>query len=95
MEFNEFSAEGDTNLTILNENYLISTKIDEFSAEGGTRPQLELAITRRFEVEIDRPGGRWKAESQGFPTATIRASEDISCLSYEHFEIVPPPADIH
>ena len=68
-------------------------KFDEFSAEGGTkRPQFELAITRRFEVEIGQPGGRWKAESQGFPTVTIRASEDIRIWSYEHFETVPPPA---
>ena len=47
---------------------------------------------------MGRPGGRWKAESQGFPTSTIRASEDITSSSYEHFEIikiheiVPPPA---
>ena len=64
-------------------------KFDEFSAEGGTkRPHFKLAITQRFEVEIGQPGGRWKAESQGFPTATIRASEDITCSSYEHFEII-------
>ena len=69
-------------------------KFDEFSAEGGTkRPHFKLAITQRFEVEIGQPGGRWKAESQGFPTATIRASEDITCSSYGRFEIVPPPAD--
>ena len=55
--------------------------------------QLESAITRPHEVEIGRPGGRWKAESQGFPTATIRASEDLAISSYERFEIVPPPAD--
>ena len=62
---------------------------DEFAAEGGTeRHQLELALTQRFEVEMGRPGGRWKAESQGFPTSTIRASEDITCTSYEGFEIV-------
>ena len=68
-------------------------KIDDFSAEGGTkRPQFELTITQRFEVEIGQPGGRWKAESQGFPTTTIRASEDINISSYGHFEIVPPPA---
>ena len=68
-------------------------KIDEFSAEGGTkRPQLELAITQRFEIEMGRPGGRWKADSQGFPTVTIRASEDITCSSYGRFEIVQPPA---
>ena len=60
-----------------------STKIDEFSAEGGTkRPQFELAITQPFEVEIGRPEGRWKAESQGFPTRTIRASEDINISTY-------------
>ena len=41
---------------------------------------------------MGRPGGRWKAESQGFPTATIRASEDITSSSYGRFEIVPPPA---
>ena len=46
-------------------------------AECGTRPQLELAMTHRFEVKIGQPGGRWKAESQGFPTTTIRASEDL------------------
>ena len=57
--------------------------------------QLELAITQRFEVEMGRPGGRWKAESQGFPTSTIRASEDITSSSYGRFEFVPPPAEIH
>ena len=41
---------------------------------------------------MGRPGGRWKAESQGFPTATIRASEDIICSSYAGFEIVSPSA---
>ena len=71
----------------------ISTEFDEFSAEGGTkRPQLELAITRCFEVDFQKLGHFWKAESQGFPTATIRASEDLTCSSYERFEIVPPPA---
>ena len=71
-------------------------KTAKLTAEGGTkRPRLELAITQRFEVEMGRPGGRWKAESQGFPTATIRASEDITCSRYHHFEIVPPPAEIH
>ena len=70
-------------------------KAARLTAEGGTkRPQLELAITQRFEVEMGRPGGRWKAESQGFPTSTIRASEDITSSSYGRFEIVPPPAGI-
>ena len=41
---------------------------------------------------MGRPGGRWKAESQGFPTTTIRASEDINIFGYERFEIMPPPA---
>ena len=41
---------------------------------------------------MGRPGGRWKAESQGFPTVTIRASEDINISTYGRFEIVPPPA---
>ena len=69
-------------------------KAARFTAEGGTkRPQFELAITRCFEVEIGQPGGRWKAESQGFPTQTIRASEDLAISSYGRFEIVPPPAD--
>ena len=64
-------------------------KFDEFSAEGGTkRPQFELAITQRFEVDFQKLGHFWKAESQGFPTATIRASEDITSSSYEHFEII-------
>ena len=43
---------------------------------------------------MGRPGGRWKAESQGVPTSTIRASEDITSSSYGRFEIVPPPAGI-
>ena len=43
---------------------------------------------------MGRPGGRWKAESQGFPTATIRASENITSSSYGRFDIVPPPAGI-
>ena len=63
-------------------------KAARFPAGGGTRPQLELAITQRFEVEMGRPGGRWKAESQGFPTSTIRASEDITSSSYGRFEII-------
>ena len=64
----------------------MSMKFDEFSAEGGTkRPHFKLAITQRFEVQIGRPGGRWKAESQGFPTSTIRASEDITSSRYEQF----------
>ena len=72
----------------------ISTKFDDISAEGGTqRPQLKLATTRRFEFDFQKLDHFWKAGIQGFPTATIRASEDITCLSYEHFEIVPPPAD--
>ena len=37
----------------------------------------------------------WKAESQGFPTSTIGASEDITNSSYERFEVVPPSAEIH
>ena len=53
---------------------------------------LELAINQRFEIEKGRPGGRWKAESHGFPTVTIRAPEDITSSSYGRFEIVPPPA---
>ena len=40
---------------------------------------------------MGRPGGRWKAESEGFPTTTIRASEDITCSSYGRFEIVSEP----
>ena len=68
-------------------------KAAQLTAEGGTRHQFELAITRRFEVEIGRPRGRWQAESQGFPTSTIGASEHINISSYEHFEIVPPPAE--
>ena len=71
-----------------------STKNDEFPAEGGTkRHQFELAISQHFEVEIGQPGGRWKAESQGFPTTTPRAPGDITSSSYDRFEIVPPPAD--
>ena len=66
----------------------------KFPAESGTRPQFELDIMDRFEVEIGRPGGPWKAESQGFPRTTIRASEDIRISSYGRFEIVPPPARI-
>ena len=70
-----------------NEFLSISMEFDEFSAEGGTkRPQLELAITRCFEVDFQKLGHFWKVESQGFPTSTIRSSEDIT------FDIVPPPA---
>ena len=77
----------------LNQFLSISTEFDEVSAEGGTkRPQLELAITRCFEVDFQKLDHFWKAKSQGFPTATIRASEDLTCSSYERFEIVPPPA---
>ena len=36
-------------------------KATRLTAEGGTkRPQFELAITHRFEVEIGQRGGRWK-----------------------------------
>ena len=77
----------------INEFQQISMKIDAFSAEGGTkRTQFELAITHCFEVDFQKLGHFWKAESQGFPTATIRASEDINISSYGHFEIVPSPA---
>ena len=66
-----------------------TTEFDEFSAGGGTeRRQFELAITQRFEVDFQKLGHFWKAESQGFPTAAIGAYEDITCLSYEHFEII-------
>ena len=50
---------------------------ERFPAEGGTRPKLEIAIFRRVEIEIGRPGYRWKAGSHGFATTTIRESEDI------------------
>ena len=60
-----------------------------FSAEGGTeRPQLELFTTQRFEVDFQNLGHFWKAESQGFPSSTITAFEDLTISSYEPLEMV-------
>ena len=44
------------------------------------------------DVAVGQPGGRWKVESQGLSTTTTRVYQDITCLSYACFEIVPPSA---
>ena len=65
------------------------------SISKSLKTKFELAITHRFGVDCQKLGHCGKAESQGFPTGIVRASEDITCSSYGRFEIVPPPAGIH
>ena len=58
------------------------------------RRQLNSAISRAGEVEIQQITPRWKAESLRIPVSKELATEDTSISSYERFEIVPPPAGI-